>query len=254
MNINWTKFWTEQLPFCFRKVRILAFITALCSIILRLWNDLVTWGERARQRAACTWQVFWLERLVWLEMGVVIIIEPADGKPFDFVVNVSRITNAETYDEGRMRGLIDKYKLAGKSYRIIDSAISREVKFINHLCEQQQEEFRIQFTDHVCEQELREFVIKFKDHFCHQQYMLETNRLTIEAWHDGMSTGWQYTVRAQKPVASDIVVSISVAGFYYDINIYKGDNQGYISISNGNSKYYIMNITPQKDEIYLYSK
>lgn len=255
MNINWTKFWTEQLPFCFRKVRILALIAALCAIISRLWSDWTTWGERARQRAAYTWQVFWLERLVWLEMGVVIIIEPADGRPFDFVVNVSRITDAETYDESRLRGLIDRYKLAGKSYRIVDSAIVREVRFIDHFCEREGWQYAVRFVNYVCEKGRYIYAVSFINHVCEQRNAIVDNLIGVESGeYDSDTNMTTITCFAALPVASDIKFDIKLGSRTESSIIYKGQYGRSINL-RGNitgSKWEVVAVSPQQDDTYNY--
>lgn len=253
MNINWTKFWTEQLPFCFRKERILALIAALCAIIARLWNDWTTWGERARQRAAYTWQVFWLERLVWLEMGVVIIIEPADGRPFDFVVNVSRITDAETYDESRLRGLIDRYKLAGKSYRIVDSAIVREVRFTDHFCELTLLQHAVKFINYVCEIGPYANEVSFTNHVCEKEYRIEENGIWAEPYPiDEYNT--EIRCFASKPVASRIEIVVN-CGYLRDVTVWIniGETFGSANRNEVLGIAEVIRISPSQDDTYIYT-
>lgn len=257
MNINWTKFWTEQLPFCFRKERILALIAALCAIIARLWNDWTTWGERARQRAAYTWQVFWLERLVWLEMGVVIIIEPADGRPVDFVVNVSRISSPESYDENRLRALVDSFKLAGKTYRIVDSAISREVRFVNHLCQLAKRTFEVKFADYQCMTQLEIFQGKFINHVCSQPYQIEENNITVNGMYDGYENRYTYTFKARYSVASDLELRLLIVTAKGEATYIKQMSKGLMNcqlkVVNGSSDYRMSSVTPYSDSVYYYT-
>lgn len=255
MNINWIKFWPEQLPFCFRKMRILALIGALCFIISRLWSDWIIWDERVRQRAAYTWQVFWLERLVWIEMGVVIIIEPADGHPFDFIVNVSSITDAETYDEGRLRGLIDRYKLAGKSYRIIDSAIVREVRFIDHFCERTSWQYAVSFVNYVCERGQYIYKASFVNHVCEKENAIIDNLISVvtEGYHSdtNMTT---ITCFSAFSVASNIKVDIKFGSRTESLTIRKGHDGGSINLIGNitSSKWEIIAVSPPQDDTYNY--
>lgn len=250
MNINWTKFWTEQLPFCFRKVRILALIAALCAIISRLWSDWTTWGERARQRAAYTWQVFWLERLVWLEMGVVIIIEPADGRPVDFVVNVSSVEDVDTYDESRLRGLIDKYKLAGKSYRIVNSAISREIHFVDHVCQMALLAYEVRFTNHVCEQQTYIYEVRFTNHVC-SGYISAINKIhwRFIPTSIGGNTTWELYVEAAFAVKSKLTVVTGRGAFTIEVGDTKSESKRFPTNQIDPT---IKSITPSEDNVYQY--
>jgi len=80
------------------------------------------WAEKRRLRAAATPQALMLERLVLSETGLSVQILPVEtGASPDF--EVKHPDNASAADVEAARSVIDRYKLAGKSYRVIGSVV-----------------------------------------------------------------------------------------------------------------------------------
>lgn len=161
MNIDFIKLIIEQLPFILRREAFIEFVVSLCNQINQSHNTFLNWGDEAKERAAFSWQTIYLERLLTREFGVPFMIEESDGKPIDFNVFVGSYV-----DEKRLRAVIDKYKLAGRSYNIIQNNVNLSARFINHVCECYPGVWKTRFLNHACEREDAITVVKFLNHVC----------------------------------------------------------------------------------------
>lgn len=234
MDINWKKFWREQLPSAFRKNKIVVLIEVLCSVIREAYDEWQTWAARAKERAAYTWQVYSLERMVWLEMGLVIEIEASTTIAYDFVVNVSR-SGGQNYDESRLRALLDRYKLAGKSYYISDTAIARTVKFISHVCERGVSGYAVRFINHVCEKGGK-----------------QRNNISIGVSHPS-SGETKVVATSEHPNRSDLTINAMLSnGKRCVINMRAYSSRGEVTVSYYTTGCLSISITPQEDSDYVY--
>lgn len=236
MDINWKKFWREQLPSAFRKNKIVVLIEVLCSVIREAYDEWQTWAARAKERAAYTWQVYSLERMVWLEMGLVIEIEESKTVAYNFLVNVSRSSGQE-YDESRLRALLDRYKLAGKSYYISDTAISRTVKFIGHVCERGVSGYAVKFINHVCEKGGK-----------------QTNNISIYIIHT-TTDGAKVIATSEFPNRSDLRIDVLLSDDKRCvINMRAYSSKGEVIVSSSATACLEFSITPEEDSDYIYIK
>lgn len=121
MVANWGTYIRNLLILAFRQNCIVAFIQVLNSHAETMNSELDAFIADARLRSAVTWQVCWLEKLLTDEIGGTITITEADGLPVDFVV-----TGISYQYQNRARALLNRYKLAGKSYvfEFIDLEVS----------------------------------------------------------------------------------------------------------------------------------
>lgn len=235
-DINWKKFWREQLPSAFRKNKIVVLIEVLCSVIREAYDEWRTWSARAKERAAYTWQVYSLERMVWLEMGLVIDIKESKTVAYNFLVNVSRSSGQE-YDESRLRALLDRYKLAGKSYYISDTAIARTVKFISHVCERGVSGYAVKFINHVCEKSGKEI-----------------NNIRVYVMP---TTSYETKVTAisELPNRSDLRIDVLLSdGKRCVVTIRAYTSKGEVIVSSSATACLEFSITPEEDSDYIYIK
>lgn len=167
MNIDFIKLIIEQIPFILRREAFVEFLVCLCNQINQSHNIFLGWGEAAKQQAAYSWQTIYLERLLTREFGVPFMIEEADGKPTDFNVLVGSYV-----DEKRLRAVIDKYKLAGRSYNVIQNNVSLSARFINPVCERYPAVWKAKFINPVCEREDSATIVKFLNHVCERKMIV----------------------------------------------------------------------------------
>lgn len=146
MNIDYSKLVQLLLPTFLRKEVLIELIRTMIWPLLDLHSRFNLWADSARYKANMNASVIALESHIQREFDVLAVIEEMDGKPIDFLLNVSG-----TVEEHRLKSLIDQYKLAGRSFAFRIGTVAYSCGFINHVCEDIIETYSVEFTDHVCE-------------------------------------------------------------------------------------------------------
>jgi len=126
---NWLAYIYNLLPLAVRQPRVGLLISVLLSPAKTSINELTTYIADARLRSAATWQVMWLEKLLSDALGYPINIIESTGLPIDFIVSGVSYT-----DETLARGLLNRYKLAGKSYVLTFADVQIEGQWLNPVC------------------------------------------------------------------------------------------------------------------------
>lgn len=152
-----------------------------------LFSGFAIWAEGAKYKASVNASKISLEKLIEREFDTLANIEELDGKPTDFLVNVSG-----TVDEVRLKALIDQHKLAGRSYAFRIGSIAYSCEFINPVCEDIIELFTVIFNEHMCEDN---GVVIIKGYLFQSQ-----------------STQWQVYLTSSRPVKSNLNVSGQISG------------------------------------------
>lgn len=132
MEIKWSKFIIERLKPNDRTVRIYTLCIALIMPIKILYTDFVMWRERMRRKVSTTPQVCMIKKSVWDELKLAIEINEGNGKPFDFIIKTD---NSNIDVERRMFALINRAKLAGKSYGYENAKMTTECVWNTYVCE-----------------------------------------------------------------------------------------------------------------------
>ena len=132
MEIRWDKWVVERLPMKLRTHRMQALCMVFCSPVERLYVDFTKWRKRMRIKAGGSPQVCMLKKTVYDELGIVIEIAEGDGKPVDFII---RTAFTDTDKERQLFALLDRYKLAGKSYAYENKEIAFECVWSGYVCE-----------------------------------------------------------------------------------------------------------------------
>lgn len=117
MRIDFDRLILLLLPIRLRTVRLFSLLQVFLSPIATLYNQLMIDINLKRYRVACTPQTVWLEKIIKIETGVTVGIQTADGKPNDFVVTYPSTTPERV--SLAIQSIIDRYKLAGRSYAMI---------------------------------------------------------------------------------------------------------------------------------------
>lgn len=232
MRINWDRFIAFNLPVVMRQRKIFNFLRELLSGVVDLHDRGQKWRESALQRASYNSSAIMLERMLRDQMGVVAEIQPAVS-PYDFKVVI--IKQGETYDDARLRALIDKYKQADKSYYVENGAVDYTVAFSDYVCEELSDVFTAEWTQYRCE----------------QVYVNLINTISLVIDKTEYNETIVYAI-SEYPVSSPIVVTlISAQELYFEVGANRS-NSYYPQDSDLIDKWTIERITPEQDEDYHY--
>ncbi len=178
--ILWDKWILDLLPIGLRNVRLFALLKVLTFPVLSLYASFVSWRNGMQLKASGTPQVCILKRLIFDELGIIVEIEEGNGKPIDFIIKTSF---SDIDKERQLFALLDKYKLAGKSYGYENA----EVKF------------SYEWSEYVCEQ--RTVFLQWGGFICERKYRPE-NHIKCNV------TGSKITVTPEFAPTSEIIVTI----------------------------------------------
>lgn len=109
-----------------------ALCVVLVSPVVKLHGEFVTWRTKMRVKTGGTPQVCMLRQIIKDELGIDVLIEEGNGKPIDFIVKTSFV-NVDI--ERQLFALLDRYKLAGKSYGYENAEILYDNRWTAYLCE-----------------------------------------------------------------------------------------------------------------------
>jgi hypothetical protein len=133
MRIDYDRLILLLLPIRLRTVRLVSLLTVLIAPIVILHDNFHAFAEKRRLRAAATPQALMLERLVLSETGLSVKILPVEsGASPDF--EVKHPDNASAADVAAAESVIDRYKLAGKSYRVVGSVVPFTNDWSDFIC------------------------------------------------------------------------------------------------------------------------
>lgn len=130
--MKWKKWILELLPTGKRTLMMYALCLVLISPIVKLYSEFVDWRTRMRIKSGATPQTCMLRKIIKDELGIDVLIEEGNGKPTDFIIKTSFV-NIDM--ERRLFALLDRYKLAGKSYGYENAEILYDCRWTAYLCE-----------------------------------------------------------------------------------------------------------------------
>jgi len=172
--MNWERWMLERLPYKLRTVRMFTLCIVYAAFVRKLYDEFVTWKSRIRTKMAGTPQVCMLKKVIYDELGINMEIEEGDGKPYDFIVKTSL---AYTDKEQQMFALLERYKMAGKSYKYVNSEIDFEYQWEDYVCEQC--EFSVEWANYICEQKQKtEIVILVHPYYSADYLKIDVKPLT----------------------------------------------------------------------------
>lgn len=108
------------------------------------------WKKSMLVKAGGSPQVCMLQKLIYDELGILVEIEEGNGKPVDFIIRTS-FSNIDK--ERQLFALLDKYKLAGKSYGYENAEVKFSYDWSGYVCEQRT--VFVQWGGYVCERKYR---------------------------------------------------------------------------------------------------
>lgn len=144
--MDWRRWIIERLPERLRVKGMMAVCMVLTMPIRVLHEEFVAWQRRMRTKVAGTPQVCVLQKIIKDELGLDVLIEEGDGKPTDFIIRTAFV---DVDKERRLFALLDRYKLAGKSYGYENAEIEITIQWTGFACELASMESN--WTGFVCE-------------------------------------------------------------------------------------------------------
>lgn len=144
--MDWRKWIIERLPERLRVTGMIAVCMVLTLPIRVLYEEFVAWQRKMRTKVAGTPQVCMLEKIIRDELGLDIRIEEGNGKPIDFIIKTDFV---DMDKERRLFALLDRYKLAGKSYGYENAGIVITAQWTGFVCELA--DMESEWTGFICE-------------------------------------------------------------------------------------------------------
>lgn len=203
MNVNWDKWVIEQLPRALRTTLMYVFCMVFTGPVRMLHTKFGLWKKSMLVKAGGSPQVCMLKKLIYDELGILVEIEEGNGKPVDFIIRTA-FSNIDK--ERQLFALLDKYKLAGKSYGYENA----EVKF------------SYEWSGYVCEQ--RTVFVQWGGFVCERKYR-PTNHIKCNV------TGSRITVTPEFAPTSELKITFEVSGmdeewnsFHYEASVILSKN------------------------------
>lgn len=222
--MKWNRWILELLPGRRRTLMVYALCVVLVSPVVKLYGEFVDWRAKMRVKTGGTPQVCMLRQIIKDEVGIDVVIEEGNGKPIDFIVKTS-FMNVDI--ERQLFALLDRYKLAGKSYGYENAEILYDNRWTAYLCE-----------------------------------TIRSNTITITFRWDGKPGSGdikKMSIQSELPVASDLNINIV---FFYLIDGKESLAPFDFKLSAGSSLFEIetwafngykeIKVTPEGDEKYEY--
>ena len=232
MQIDWKRHIVYNLPLVMRQPRIVHLLRSLLASLADLHDRAQTWHVESLRRARYDSSSIMIERMIFDEMGLEVVIDNFDAGSYDFRVRI--LSEQTTYDEARLRALIDKYKAADKRYLIGNGNVSYTVIYQDYTCEKTDERFSVEYTAYVCEK--------------HDYKWLVTIGLYGRNNKDGSIE--LYASTGGVPVASTIRITATGALMFA---IFKGESTSSSVFIYEKPDGGIISISPTEDSTYEYN-
>jgi hypothetical protein len=152
MNIDFAKLLDLLMPTFLRAGILQALLNAVATPFNLLLKSFQTWQSDMRLQAAITCQVMYMEAILNYRLFGnflrTVYLTDGDGVTVDFIVNVSP---GVTVNGQLLISLIEKYKLQGKRYKIVQSSVIYTTEWGNPVCQLQELIYTAQWSDPVCQ-------------------------------------------------------------------------------------------------------
>lgn len=220
--MKWNRWILELLPGRRRTLMMYALCVVLVSPIVKLYGEFVAWRAKMRVKTGGTPQVCMLRQIIKDELGIDVLIEEGNGKPIDFIVKTSFV-NVDI--ERQLFALLDRYKLAGKSYGYENAEIRFVAEWAGYVCERG--ELVVEWTKYICE--VAQMTAEWTKYIC-EQTDKKLNIITTQLKAGGFML----------EVVSTYPVNITMTIYYRrenDANLYSIEYTGmaqYYDLENGN--------------------
>lgn len=190
MEVQWDKFIIERLPVRLRTELMKAVCLAVTLPVVQIYNEFMVWKKRMDIKAGGSPQVCMLQKIVKDTLDIDLIISEGNGKPVDFIIHTS-FTDVDK--ERQLFALLDRYKLAGKSYMYKNAEVEYSQQWSGFICERQT--VVTQWRGYVCEIKNRPVNYAYCSYsnnrvYVRMQFAPESD-LDIEFSVSGMDENWE---------------------------------------------------------------
>lgn len=126
--MNWNRLIYCYLPICLRKTGLYALLQVLATPLVSLYGIFQQFRAKMIYQANVNPSVIMLRKVIADETGKDVDIVDAYGMPTDFMVRIgSGLSDSEI---NRIRAVVNKYKMAGKSFYISENVMALSYEFI----------------------------------------------------------------------------------------------------------------------------
>lgn len=144
--MNWGRWIVERLPNRLRTVILCTLCMIYTVFIRRIYDEFLEWRKKMKIRMSGSPQVCMLKKVIYDELGINIEIEEGNGKPYDFIITTAF---SDVDKERQLFALLDRYKLAGKSYSYANAEVLLSSEWGGYVCEVQT--VFVSWSEYVCE-------------------------------------------------------------------------------------------------------
>lgn len=129
--MNWGRWIIERLPKRLRTVTLFTLCMVYTAFIRREHDEFLEWQKKMKIRMSGSPQVCMLKKVIYDELGINIEIEEGNGKPYDFIITTAF---SDVDKERQLFALLDRYKLAGKSYGYANAEVLLNYEWGGYVC------------------------------------------------------------------------------------------------------------------------
>lgn len=148
--MNWGRWIVERLPNRLRTVILFTLCMVYTAFVRRVYDEFVEWRRKMKIQMSGSPQVCMLKKVIYNELGVNIEIEEGNRKPYDFIITTAF---SDVDKERQLFALLDRYKLAGKSYSYANAEVALSCEWGGYVCEVQT--LFVEWGGYVCEHKYR---------------------------------------------------------------------------------------------------
>nr|DAK33487.1 MAG TPA: hypothetical protein [Caudoviricetes sp.] len=144
--MNWGRWIVERIPNRLRTVILFTLCMVYTAFIRKIYDEFIEWRRKMKIQMSGSPQVCMLKKVIYDELGINIEIEEGNGKPYDFIITTAF---SDVDKERQLFALLDRYKLAGKSYSYANAEVALSCEWGGYVCEVQT--LFVAWSEYVCE-------------------------------------------------------------------------------------------------------
>ncbi len=201
--MNWGRWIIERLPKRLRTVTLFTLCMVYTAFIRRGHDEFLEWQKKMKIRMAGSPQACMLKKVIYDELGINIEIEEGNGKPYDFIIKTDF---SDVDKERQLFALLNRYKLAGKSYVYENSSVSYLACWDKFVCEKTIAQAEYYWGAFVCERRtIRPETVTLSMNY-HYKYDTSFNTNTV----------YKVSIVASKAIKSDLLITADMYVPGYD--------------------------------------
>lgn len=206
--MNFQKLIVILLPFSLRKPRIKSLLYVLIYPIVKCYDNLMLFRDDRMIKMNVTSQAPWLERIIFLETGLLANIRNSDEQ-VDFIVDVDGVDPESPEDinkVNRIKALIERYKMAGRSYsmKLANMVMISEYQSDQYVCVKMDKLYDVQYTDQTCVKVDSDVVGQYTLPVCTKVDSLTLN-VQVKNGNYGSNKNCRITINSSELVPDDML-------------------------------------------------